>query len=375
MKIVVNVIPLLSPLTGVGKYTLQLTRTLMTIDKSNEYIFYNGFYSQNLRLSEGMQKKKLFNFKETIFSFPLIKKIARSINTLSFKFKKEKFDIYFEPNFIPLPIPAKRTVVTVHDFSFFHFPEWHPAERIKYFQKHFWEKIKRADKIIFDSNFIKDESIRLFSFPAEKLKTIYLGIDKNIYRMYDPRDLIGISKKYSLPPKFIFFLGSIEPRKNLKHLLLAYLNLDAPIRKEFKLVLAGFKGWKNEEIHSLIKKSNGDVKYIGYMPEEDLGKVLNLAHLFLFPSFYEGFGLPPLEAMACGCPVITSNTSSLPEICADAAFYVNPYDVNDISSAITKIICNENLKKNLIKKGLERASIFDWEISARMHLELFSEIF
>ena len=373
MKIVINVIPLLSPLTGIGKYTLQLTRALLAIVNSNEYIFYKGFYPKNSPSIKGIQNK-LFNFKEPLFSIPLFKKLARKINNLSIKFKKEKFDVYFEPNFIPLAIPSKKTVVTVHDFSFFHFPEWHPPERIKYFQKNFWEKIKKADKIIFISNFIKDESIRLFSFPAEKLKTIYLGIDQKIYRVYTPDELIPISQKYSLPKNFIFFLGSIEPRKNLKNLLLAYLELEACIKKEYKFVIAGFKGWKNEEIHSLIKKSNGDVKYIGYVPEEDAGKIFNLAHLFVFPSFYEGFGLPPLEAMACGCPVVVSNVASLPEVCGDAAYYVDPYNIESIAEGMYKVLTDEALRQSLIQKGLERSKLFSWEKSAREHIKVFEEV-
>jgi glycosyltransferase involved in cell wall biosynthesis len=133
-----------------------------------------------------------------------------------------------------------------------------------------------------------------------------------------------VKAQYRLPENFILFVGSIEPRKNLKRLLQAYTDMDDKIRKEFKLVLIGFKGWENEEIMRLIHKLKSDIFYLGYLPEEELGKLYNLARLSIYPSLYEGFGLPPLEAMACGCPIIVSHTASLPEVCGDAAFYADP---------------------------------------------------
>lgn len=373
MKILINTIPLLTPLTGVGKYTYYIARALATVDNVNDHTYYYGYYSKNL-ISFSSKEKLLISLKESILSFPFFKKIARRIKSFSLPWNKESFDVYFEPNFIPLPIAAKKIVVTVHDFSFYHYQEWHPLERVKYFQNNFWKNIEKANKIIFVSHYIKNEAINTFDFPPEKLTVIYHGIDKNIYRQYDRIELIPVSKKYSLPPHFVFFVGSIEPRKNLKNLLIAYLEMAPWIRKELKLVIAGYKGWKNEEIHNLIKKSGGDIKFIGYIPEEELGKLFNLAYLFVFPSFYEGFGFPPLEAMACGCPVIVSNTSSLPEICGDAAYYINPKDIQNITKAIIHVVENEEIRNNLIYKGFNNAIKFNWIDSAYCYLKIFSEI-
>jgi glycosyltransferase involved in cell wall biosynthesis len=290
-------------------------------------------------------------------------------------FTSRRFDLYFEPDFISIHIPANRIVTTVFDFSFALFPEWHSRDKVLYFKNHFWDKIKRADRIIVISDFIKNEAINRFGFSKDRLTTIHLGFDHEIFKIYLPQALETVKAQYRLPENFIFFVGSIEARKNLKRLLQAYTDLGDKFRKEFKLVLIGFKGWENEEIMRLIHKLKSDIFYLGYLPEEELGKLYNLARLSVYPSLYEGFGLPPLEAMACGCPIIVSHTASLPEVCGDAAFYADPQDANSISGAILQVLLDENLRNSLIQKGFDRASTFSWEKSARSHLKVFEEIF
>jgi glycosyltransferase involved in cell wall biosynthesis len=181
-------------------------------------------------------------------------------------------------------------------------------------------------------------------------------------------------RRYSLPEHFIFFTGSLEPRKNLKNLIQAYSGLDKRIRKDIKLVLAGFKGWQNKEIMALLRKVKSDVFYLGYVSDAALRDLYNLATLFVYPSFYEGFGLPPLEAMACGCPVVVSNAASLPEVCGGAAYYVDPYNIESIAEGIHKVLTDEALRQSLIEKGLERAKLFSWEKSAKKHIEVFDEV-
>ena len=171
----------------------------------------------------------------------------------------------------------------------------------------------------------------------------------------------------------MLFVGSIEPRKNLKSLIGAYLSLDKGIRKDTKLVLAGFKGWENEEIMQLLKKVKSDVVYLGYLSNIELGKLYNLATLFVYPSLYEGFGLPPLEAMACGCPVVVSDTASLPEVCGDAAQYVDPRDVDSIAEGIDKVLSDEAHRRSLIARGIARSKLFSWDKAAKKHLEVFED--
>ena len=209
--------------------------------------------------------------------------------------------------------------------------------------------------------------------PGDRLTTIHLGIDHDLYKGLSSPELASLRTAYALPERFILFVGSIEPRKNLKKLLLAYRDLDPHLRKNFKLLLAGFKGWENEEIMALIAELEKDVRYLGYVPAEELGRLYNLASLFVYPSLYEGFGLPPLEAMACGCPVVVSQAASLPEVCGEAAHYVDPQDVESIGAGIEKVLGDDAYRKNLIAKGLARAEQFTWEKSAREHLRLFEE--
>lgn len=373
MKIVINTIPLLSPLMGIGKYTYQIARSLKVIDCNNEYCFFYGYYTNNLLF--GSEKKDLiFNSKERLRKIPLFRSVPRKISNTVNYFLKEKFDIYFEPNFIPVSIPAKKTVATICDFSFARCPEWHPKERIQYFQKYFWEKIKRVDRIIFISDFIKNEAINQYGFPPEKLVTIYLGFDPEIFRVYQVEELNIVKKKYGLPENFILFAGSIEPRKNLITLIRSYVQLEESVRNEYKLILVGSTGWENEEVLCLLKKFKGEIIFKGYVPEKDLGKFYNLASVFVYPSFYEGFGLPLLEAMACGCPVIASHSASLPEIGGEAAHYVDPQDVNSITQGISLVLREARIMENMKAKGLERAKMFSWEKSARDHLAVFQEV-
>lgn len=374
MKIVVNTLPLLSPLTGVGYYTYQILRNLSRMSQPHEYTYFHGYYSKQLMPAE--KKRKIFYIlKEGIRKTPILGSVARDLKGILRHFSNREFDLSFEPNYIPLDIPAQFLVVTVLDFSFTRFPQWHTRDKVQYYQKHFWEKIKKAHRIICISDFIRNEAVSLFGFLPEKLTTIHLGVDHDVFKPYPSRDLEPIRAQYNLPENFILFVGSIEPRKNLKGLLKAYQDLDGNIRKDIKLVLVGFKGWENREIMELIREMEGDVFYIGYVPEEDLAKIYNLAHLMAYPSFYEGFGLPPLEAMACGCPVVVSKAASLPEVCGDAAYYVDPEEVTSIAGGISKVLSDEELRASQIKKGIAHADGFRWEKSALQHLHIFEEVF
>jgi glycosyltransferase involved in cell wall biosynthesis len=373
MKIVINTTPLLSPRTGLGYYTYHITKNLQAIDRVNEYTFFHGIYSKKL-IYPSQKQKTIFIIKEFFKKVPFINELAREWNGLLAKIAKTSFDLYFEPSYIPLEIPARFFVIAILDFSIQRFPQWHPKERVTYFKRHFWNRIQKADKIICISDFVRREAIDSFGFPKDKLITIYLGIDNNLFKRYQSINLKFLNKRYNLPQKFILFVGSVEPRKNLKKLLESYRDLSESIRREFKLVLVGFRGWENKEIMETIHRMRGNIYYLGYLPEEDLAKIYNLASLFVYPSFYEGFGLPPLEAMACGCPVIVSNVASLPEVCGDAAYYVDPNDVPSIAEGITKVLSDENLRFSLIQKGLRRSAHFDWRTSAMKHLRLFEEL-
>lgn len=375
MKILINTIPLLSPLTGIGKYTLYLSKELRNIDKKNKYIYYYGYFSKHLRPKEELLIKKIFHTaKELVKTTPLstpLRKLKNYLAGMSLQF----FDIYFEPNFILLDkIRAKRRIVSVFDFSFHKYPHWHPKERIEFFNNNFWKNIKYADVIVFPSEFIMREAKEEFGFNYANMKFIYPGVDFEIFKEYPQELSKSVLDKYAIPTQYILFVGSIEPRKNLTNLLFAYQSLPNYIKKEFKLVLVGFSGWKNKDIMSILDKNKDRIIYTGYVSEEELALIYNRASLFVFPSFYEGFGLPPLEAMACGCPVLVSNRASLPEVCGDAAVYCDPEKPESIAEGIYEILNNDNLRNRLKAMGITRANLFRWDKTAREILNTFDEV-
>ena len=367
-KLVINILPLYSPLTGVGKVTYYLVKKAKEIAPYYEYFYYSGFFSKEISLRRREVAKKLISYLKDSFLYSVLKKLKNRLIISKRPSKDISFDIYIEPNFIPISqINASFIISIVHDFSFHLYPEWHPKERISFFKEHFWKNIKRADKIVVVSDFILKQAVS-FGIPKEKLTRIYCGLDHSLFKIYRKEELAKTKRKYKLPDKFILFVGSIEPRKNLISILKAYSILPDSLKKEYQLILVGFSGWKNKEIMKEIKKQN--IRYIGYVSEEDLAKIYNLAKIFIYPSLYEGFGLPPIEAMACGCPTIVSNIASIPEVCGDASFYVDPFDINDIAKGILKVLKSEDLRNELIAKGLKRARRFCWEKTAKQILSL-----
>jgi len=374
MKIVINTIPLLSPLTGIGKCIFYISRTLREIDGKNEYIYFYGYYSKNLISQPTILIKfyqKMADYtRNTYFGYKM-----RKIRTYFAEFTRKKFDIYFEPNYIILDkIKARKKVIVIYDFSFKLYPEWHPEDRIRFFREKFWKSVSLTDRIVVPSRFIRDQAINEFGIREENLRTVKLGVDLKIFRQYPENEIEAVIKKYDISEKFIVFLGSLEPRKNILNLIKAYQMLPDYLTKEFKLLLIGFKGWHNKEIMDLLKRNKEKVIYTGYLKDEELACILNKASVFVFPSLYEGFGLPPLEAMACGCPVIVSDRASLPEVCSDSALYVNPHEPEDIADKIMEVLENQELRENLIKKGIQRSQSFKWENTAKDILNIFEEV-
>jgi glycosyltransferase involved in cell wall biosynthesis len=366
-KLLIDSISLLSSLTGIGRYTFEIAKKIEQKEEFDSNYFY-GYYSK--KLIHPSSKKDVKTFKSLISKNPILKKIARKIIFLSSKIFAPRYDIYWQPNFIPNDgIKAKKIVTTVHDFSFILHKDFHPKERIEYFENYFFKNIVRSDMIITGSEFSKKEILEKLDFKDEQIKVIYHGIDHDLFRVYD-----DLKVSFDLPKKFIFSVGSIEPRKNLLGLLKAYNLLSNELKKEYKLVLAGFKGWGNKEIVDLINQDKENIFYLGFISDQELAKVYNLASCFLFPSFYEGFGLPVLEAMACGTPVVCSDSSSIPEVGGDAVVYCDAYDINDIKDKIEFVLKDSSLQQEMIKKGLERAQLFSWDKSADEHLKVFKSL-
>jgi glycosyltransferase involved in cell wall biosynthesis len=360
-------VSLLSPLTGIGRYTYEVSKELERISNLNIDYFY-GYYSKSL--IDAISHRNIKAIKSIINRFPLLKRGARSVIEMSAELFAKRYSIYWQPNFIPSRrVKADRVITSVHDFSFIKYREYHPKERIEYFDNNFFQNIYKSDRIITGSNYTKGEILERLNFKEDDIRVIYHGINHSRFRIYEDLKL-----DLELPEKFILSVGTVEPRKNIVRLLRAYELLDRDIKEECSLLLVGFKGWENREIMDIVERNQKYIRYLGFLSDIDLAKVYNLATCFIYPSIYEGFGIPPLEAMACGTPVISSDSSSLPEVGGDAVLYCNPMEIEDIKLKIERLLGDIELQKRLISRGLERVKLFSWESSAREHLKLFREV-
>jgi glycosyltransferase involved in cell wall biosynthesis len=288
----------------------------------------------------------------------------------------KELDIIHNPCQIPTLFNFKqKCIITVYDLTPLLFSETHEKGRVLMHKYLFPLILKKSDKIISISHHTKNDIIKHFKIPEDNIKVIHLAANEN-YKPLNENEINNIKQKYNLNYPFILYVGTLEPRKNIPTLLKAFYKLKKQGIKH-KLVITGKKGWKYKSIFETIEKLNlqKDVIFTGYVPDEDLPALYNAADLFVYPSIYEGFGLPPLEAMQCGTPVITSNTSSLPEVVGDAGIMVNPYDVDELANKMYEVLTNDGLREELSKKGIERAKLFSWKKCAEEHLKVYEEVY
>ncbi len=289
--------------------------------------------------------------------------------------KIPKCDIFWSPHYnIPiLPIRAKKRSVTIHDVFHLAFYSQLTLKQKIYAKFMLNQAVRKSDIIITVSNFSAEE-IKKYTKTSKNINVIYNGVDFEKFKpIKNERDLEEIKQKYNLPSEFVLYVGNVKPHKNLRNLILAIKDLNV------KLVVIGKKeGFITTEsgIFDMIKSFDMENKvlFTGYIQEEDLPKVYNLAKIFAFPSLYEGFGLPPIEAMACGCPVLCSNIPSLNEVCSDAAYYINPYNPRDIAKGIDTLMKDESIRKQLVEKGFENVKRFSWEKASKQIIHLFESV-
>ncbi|MFH1527640.1 MAG: glycosyltransferase family 1 protein [Bacteroidota bacterium] len=375
MKIGIDVRVLGSHLkSGIQEYTENLLACMIA---GNPEIEFKLFYSGNPSLLEKYSWINLNNVK--VIKSPVSNKL---IFALSWLFNYPRIDdliggveVFFSPHFLIAPLNSHcRRVTTFHDLSYLRFREflslksafWH------YFQIGSFSQADLPDKIIAVSESTKYDLIDKYSIDPKKIETIYSGISNDIARP-SQEELDVFRKKNNLPEKFILFLGKLEPRKNIPALIKAFnLIKDSKDFDDLHLIIVGAKGWLFKDIFNEAEKSSQKAKIIfkDYINDEDKKFYYSLASVFVYASFFEGFGFPPLEAMACGTPVIVSNNSSLPEVMGDAGLLVDPYNAVDISNAIKAVIKDENLRNYLLKKGKERVKMFQWEECANKTLKV-----
>ena len=355
--------------TGVEEYTLNLLGHLLPLDKSIRFkLFYNAYHKvkldyrwrklPNVVLGDFKLPNRPFFFTARYFNLPKIDKLLKGI------------DVYFNPHFFVAPLTQKtRKVITIHDLSFEHFPHFFSL------RKRFWQRflmaakkeVKNADSIIAVSESTKQDLIKMYQLAPAKIKVIYSGISE---KFKEAKASLSIKAKYGLPDNFVLYFGTLEPRKNLIGLIKAFELLRQ--KHSIKLVIAGSKGWLFKDIFQQAKKSKfkDDIIFTGFVEEQDKPDLYNLSSLFIYPSFFEGFGFPPLEAMACGIPTIVSHSSSLPEIVADGAIMIDPYNIDEMAWAMDTALTDKKVREHLKQKGIEQAKKFSWEKCARQTLAM-----
>ena len=393
--------------TGTENYSYQLLKVLAKIDKKNKYIVYvRPNYSSNkvrsyhkniniLKVSSRMRSNnnewpRNFQFKE--ISWPRF----WTQGGLAIQTFKDNIDVLFIPaHTLPLVRkPGLKTVVTVHDLGSEYLPSMHQLKQRLYLSIIQRYQLRTATKLIAVSNATKDDLISRVGCDPKKIEVVYEGYDKKLFRPIKDNTLANRLINYNLQPKTYFlFVGTIQPRKNLERVIKAFAKYSSnEVRSYLKnyntskessrmhsnnnkiqLIIAGSKGWMSDEIYRLPKKLGIEdkVKFLGYVPEKDLPALYCGAKALTFPSLFEGFGLPILEAQACGCPVLTSNVSSMPEVGGKGALYVNPYSVEDIIRGIREI---RRIRGELIKVGFENVKRFSWEKCARETLEVLEKV-
>ena len=374
MNILIDAIPLMSPLTGVGQYVLNLADYLKRLDLKYDYHFFYGTHiSSEIRSgpSKVVTLARWASFKR-IIPYRLKHSIKRfNLNVLALR---RGITLFHETNFIPLMHFGVPEVSTVHDMTVILYPEKHPMERVKLFEKRLLNDIHDFKHIIVVSENTKRDLITLTGYPEERITITSLGCN-NSFRLLERESVKTFLRKRGLPEKYILFVGTLEPRKNIEFLIRSYYGLEKRLRDEYPLLIAGPKGWYYDSIFKLVDDLalGSSVRFLGYVPDEELPLLYNGASLFVYPSFYEGFGLPPLEAMTCGCPVITSNTSSLPEVVGTGGVMVNPEDEDDLRVRMEEALTDEKTRIGMSEYGLQRAKRFSWEKCARETLGAYKK--
>ncbi len=376
MKIGIDCRTILNPdsgeRAGVGHYTYHLVRALLDHDQTNEYVLFFDYRMPREATQEFVQA----NTTITFFPFSSYGKFlpfAYSHMLVSAALLKHRLNLFHGPaNTIPLTYP-KRSVITIHDLAIYKHPEWFPS-RLFSTRLLVPQSIKRAKQIIAVSNATKQDIRELFNVASKKISIVPEAANTELLDLNDRRD--NIWKKYKLPKRYMLYVGTIDARKNLLVLLEAWKRLQTHRREtvsDVRLVLAGGVGHGGEPVAAMIKKMKlgSSVVQTGYVSHNHKVLLMKNATAFVFPSLYEGFGLPVLEAMQLGIPVITTNVSSLPEVAGSAAITLDPSDVEGLAQAMLKLLSDKTAWNRLSRKGVTQASKFSWAKTAEQTLAVY----
>jgi len=387
LRIGIDFVPMLSEgWSGVEQYFFYTLKALLEEDKKNTYvIFYVDYKNYKERFEKFLQKNPWFKrvpnlevvslpwrgsilslqFSWKVFRKPQIDKICGGLDVMWLP----------APRFIPLSRACRR-VTTFHDLSFFIYPQFYSLKsRLWQWQANYPQVARNSDRIIAVSENTRKDLVNFFKVDPHKIRVIYEGVAPQYFVKFSPNFLRKLEEKFKLPQKFIYFVGSLEPRKNLSLLLNVLNELKSKLSDKIYLVVSSSKRWLTDSFFTDLNRLRLEERVVltGPVNEEEKIGLLQLSSVFAFPSFYEGFGLPVLEAMACGVPVVASNVSSLPEVAGEAALQVSPHDKEAWVQALRSILSDRALAAHLQEEGIKRARLFSWQKTARETLKVFRE--
>ena len=354
---------------GIGTYIRNLLRELAQMDHDTEYvILVRPDDEAGVRaLGENFRPVKLtagnYSFAEQI-------RIPQALT-------REKVDLFHAPHYVLPPLVRCPSVVTIHDCIHLMFPQYLPNRwALAYARTSISLAAKRATRVLTVSESSKRDIQKFVDIPAGKIDVIYNSFDPRFGVEPNEEAVSRVRERYQLHADFVLYAGNVKPHKNLERLIEAFQVVRKRGLDNLKLVLIGDDISKYTALRRAVHRHqlHNYVRFLGYLPEETLAVMYRLAGVFVFPSLYEGFGLPPLEAMASGTPVVTSNVSSLPEVAGDAAVLVNPYDADAIADGLYRVLTDQNLRSELRRRGPERARHFSWESSVRRVREIYGQV-
>jgi glycosyltransferase involved in cell wall biosynthesis len=354
---------------GIGTYVRNLLRELARQDGDDHYMLLcrrddAGFISGlGPRFTAVTESARHYSIREQV--------------TVPLSIGRSRVDLFHAPHYVVSPLMTCPYVVTIHDCIHLRFPQYLPNRAASLYAKTVMTvAARRAKRVLTVSNASKEDILSYLGVPASKVEVIYNALDERLETPPSPDDVVRVRERFQLTSPFILYTGNIKPHKNLDRLIEAYSLLRPRGFEHVKLLIIGDEISKYPNLRRLVHRFqlHKHVRFLGFVPDETLAVLYRLAAVFVFPSLYEGFGLPPLEAMAAGTPVITSNVSSLPEVVGDAALLIDPMDPGAIADAMARVLGDEALRASLVCRGHERVKAFSWKRSVARIREVYAEL-
>lgn len=377
MRVILNVDAITAPLTGIGRYALELAQGLAQHDAVEELRLYSAFQWVDDPSHALAANRTIASLRRSLPFKTQALEIYSQLRSALFRAHTRRMRgfVLHTPNYILMPFEGP-AVTTVHDLSALNYPETHPIERVRFLDRHLPRTLARANMVLTDSEFIANEIHEKLAVPREKLRVVPLGVDPS-YRPRATDELSSVLARHALEPGgYLLVVATQEPRKNLARLARAYSALPAAMRARYPLVIVGARGWLNAELERTLAplEANGSARRLGYVTEEDLPLIYAGARGFAFPSLYEGFGLPVLEALASGIPVLTSNVSSMPEVAADIALGIDPLDEDQLRAGLERLLDDNDWRTESVARGIKHAARFPWSRCVGETIAVYREI-